>query len=151
MSKHIMYIPQNPKLFNRTLYDNIIYGIKNPPSREDILSTMVEMNMTEISKVFKDKMDESVGRDGSSLSGGQKQIVWLLRSLYRVKPIIILDEPTAALDKQNKKIVIDTIKKVCVGKTVIIISHDEIDSEFKQIRFKNGKLMDKESFSYFNL
>ena len=151
LSKHIMYIPQNPKLFNRTLYDNIIYGIKNPPSREEILSTMIEMNMSEISKVFKDKMDESVGRDGSSLSGGQKQILWLLRSLYRVKPIIILDEPTAALDKQNKKIVIDTIKKVSVGKTVIIISHDDIDSEFKQIRFKNGKLVDKESFSYFNL
>ena len=67
---NIFYIPQAPKLFNRTLYDNIIYGVKNPPSKEKILQTLDIMEMNEISKVFSEKM-EQFGKE-SSLSGGQK-------------------------------------------------------------------------------
>ena len=99
-------------------------------------------SMDSISKVFIEKMDMDVGRDGSLLSGGQRQVVWLLRSLFRLKPIIILDEPTAALDPENKKIVIETIKKIGIGKTIIMISHDTIDSEFRQVHFKNGRIVD---------
>jgi len=138
LSKHIMYIPQSPKLFNRTLYDNIVYGLKRPPTREQLTDMLRSMNIESISKVFIEKMDTLVGREGSLLSGGQRQIVWLLRSLYRVKPIIILDEPTASLDSNNKKMVIDSIKKIGYGKTIIVISHDEVDAEFRKIEFKQG-------------
>ena len=140
ISKHIMYIPQSPKLFNRSLYDNIVYGLKKPPSKTEIIEML--RSMDSISKVFIEKMDMDVGRDGSLLSGGQRQVVWLLRSLFRLKPIIILDEPTAALDPENKKIVIETIKKIGIGKTIIMISHDTIDSEFRQVHFKNGRIVD---------
>jgi len=140
LATNIFYIPQYPKLFNRTLYENIIYGVKNPPKKEEILSILDSMKLEPIAKVFKDKMDVEVGRDGSALSGGQKQIVWLLRSLYRMKPIVVLDEPTASLDKESKVIVIDAIKKITVGKTVIMITHDGVDSSFRQINFKNGKI-----------
>ena len=143
---NIFYIPQAPKLFNRTLYDNIIYGLENPPSKEKILQTLDSMEMNEISKVFSEKMEQSVGKDGSSLSGGQKQIVWLLRSLFRMKPIIVLDEPTAALDPKSKKLLIKAIKKVTVGKTVIIITHDDIISEYKKVHFKEGKQINNNSF-----
>jgi ABC-type bacteriocin/lantibiotic exporter with double-glycine peptidase domain len=139
IANHVFYIPQNPKLFNRTLYDNIIYGLKNPPSKESIIQILNEMNMKEISKVFVEKMNVSVGKDGAFLSGGQRQIVWLLRSLFRTKPIIILDEPTAALDPQSKQLLIKAIKNITVGKTVIIITHDNIISDYKQIHFKAGK------------
>ena len=94
-------------------------------------------------------MDEPCGRDGSSLSGGQRQIVWLLRSLYRIKPIIILDEPTSALDPENKKIVMNAIKRICVGKTIIVISHDDIDGEFRKIHFKNGQIGEPNFSMYF--
>jgi ABC-type bacteriocin/lantibiotic exporter with double-glycine peptidase domain len=88
--------------------------------------------------VFTKKLDQKVGRDGSLLSGGQRQLVWLLRSLYRVKPIIILDEPTASLDEPNKKMVIQAIKQIGRGKTIIMITHDEVDGEFKKINLKKG-------------
>ena len=143
LSNHIMYIPQNPKLFNRPLYDNIIYGLKKPPTKEKILEALESMNMSSISKVFSEKMNMNVGIDGTLLSGGQRQIVWLLRSLYRMKPIIILDEPTAALDVENKKMVIDTIKKIGIGKTIIVISHDDIDSEFRKVIFNNGRIVEE--------
>jgi ABC-type multidrug transport system fused ATPase/permease subunit len=140
LATNIFYIPQYPKLFNRSLYKNIIYGVKNPPKKEEILTILDNMKLEPIAKVFKDKMDVDVGRDGSALSGGQKQIVWLLRSLYRMKPIVMLDEPTASLDKESKVIVIDAIKKITVGKTVIMVTHDSVDSSFRQINFKSGKI-----------
>lgn len=149
IAKNIMYIPQNPKLFNRSLYDNIVYGLDKPPSKQQILDTLNNMDMDIISNDFKDKMDELCGHDGNSLSGGQRQIVWLLRSLYRIKPIIILDEPTSALDPENKKIVMNAIKKVGIGKTIIIISHDDIDGEFKKIHFKNGQIVESNFSMYF--
>lgn len=149
IAKNIMYIPQNPKLFNRSLYDNIVYGLDKPPSKQQILDILNNMDMDIISNDFKDKMDELCGHDGSSLSGGQRQIVWLLRSLYRVKPIIILDEPTSALDPENKKIVMNAIKKVGVGKTIIIISHDDIDGEFKKVHFKDGQIVESNYSMYF--
>lgn len=146
LARNIFYIPQNPKLFNRTLYDNIVYGLKTKPSPYNIIETLRNINMNELADIFEEKMNSSVGRDGSSLSGGQKQIVWLLRSLYRMKPIIVLDEPTSALDKENKKIVIETIKKLNVGKTIIIISHDTIDHSFRKIFFKDGKIIEPNLF-----
>jgi ABC-type multidrug transport system fused ATPase/permease subunit len=146
LATNIFYIPQYPKLFNRSLYKNIIYGVKNPPKKEEILTILDNMKLEPIAKVFKDKMDIDVGRDGSALSGGQKQIVWLLRSLYRMKPIVMLDEPTASLDKESKVIVIDAIKKITVGKTVIMVTHDSVDSSFRQINFKSGKIQQ----SYWN-
>ena len=149
IAKNIMYIPQNAKLFNRSLYDNIVYGLDKPPSKQQILDTIKNMDMDIISNDFKDKIDELCGHDGSSLSGGQRQIVWLLRSLYRVKPIIILDEPTSALDPENKKIVMNAIKKVGIGKTIIIITHDEIDGEFKKVHFKNGQIVESNFSMYF--
>lgn len=144
--KHIFYIPQKPKLFNRTLYENIVYGLKKPPSKTEILTLLDDLKLDDIKKVFEPKMDELMGIEGNKLSGGQRQIVWLLRSFYRNTHIIIMDEPTASLDPENKERIIHIIKKLSIGKTVIIVSHDTIDDSFRKIEFKAGKLI---SSSYF--
>jgi ABC-type multidrug transport system fused ATPase/permease subunit len=144
--KHIFYIPQKPKLFNRTLYENIVYGLKKPPSKTEILTLLDDLKLDDIKKVFEPKMDELMGVEGNKLSGGQRQIVWLLRSFFRHTHIIIMDEPTASLDPENKERIIHIIKKLSIGKTVIIVSHDTIDDSFRKIEFKAGKLI---SSSYF--
>ena len=143
---YVFYIPQKPKLFNRTLYENIVYGLKKPPSKESIINMLNDFELNDISDDFKEKMDEKMGIEGNKISGGQRQIVWLLRSLYRPSHILVLDEPTAALDPDNKDKLIHIIKKLSVGKTVIIVSHDKIDTEFRKIEFKEGKLV---NISYF--
>lgn len=137
LRKNVFYIPQKPKLFNRTLYENIVYGLEEPPSMDNIMTLLDELNMKE---VFMEKMNKKVGLDGNSLSGGQKQIVWLLRSFYRKSKIIVMDEPTASLDQSNKELLLKTVNKLSVGKTLIIISHDSIDSNFRKIEFKDGKI-----------
>ena len=133
--KNIFYIPQKPKLFNRTLYDNIVYGIDNKPSKEQILDIMQLYGIH-----FKMDLDEKVGVEGNSISGGQRQMVWLLRALLHPASILIMDEPTSALDPTNKTLINSIIKKSSVTKTVIIVSHDRIDSSFRKIRFEDGKL-----------
>ena len=144
--KHIFYIPQKPKIFNRTLYENIIYGLKSPPSKTEILTILDDLKLDDIKTVFEPKMDELMGVEGNKLSGGQRQIVWLLRSFFRNTNIIIMDEPTASLDPEHKERIIHIIKKLSIGKTVIIVSHDNIDDSFRKIEFKSGKLI---SSSYF--
>jgi len=67
-------------------------------------------------------------------------MVWLLRSFYRQSRILIMDEPTASLDQKNKELLIKIIKKISIGKTVIIVSHDTIDSAFRKIEFNKGRL-----------
>ena len=144
--KHIFYIPQKPKIFNRTLYENIIYGLKKPPSKNEILTILDDLKLNDIKTVFEPKMDELMGVEGNKLSGGQRQIVWLLRSFFRHTHIIIMDEPTASLDPENKQRIVHIIKKLSIGKTVIIVTHDSIDDSFRKIEFKAGKLI---SSSYF--
>lgn len=143
---HIFYIPQKPKLFNRTLYENIIYGIPSPPSKETIINLLEELELNDISVKFKEKMDTLMGIEGNKISGGQRQIVWLLRSLFRPSKILVLDEPTASLDPENKERIVHIIKKLSVGKTVIIITHDKIDTSFRRIEFKEGKLVNTSYF-----
>ncbi len=147
LRENIFYIPQKPKLFNRTLYDNIVYGLNKPPSKEEIVGLLRDLKLEDIATVFEEKMDEECGVDGNSLSGGQRQIVWLLRSFYRNSRILVLDEPTASLDPKNKELMVSVIKKMSIGKTVIIVSHDNIDAMFRKIQLKNGRLV---SSSYFD-
>jgi len=146
LRNYIFYIPQKPKLFNRPLYDNIVYGLKNPPTREEILTILSDLEMDDLKIEFESKMNEPVGVEGNKLSGGQKQIVWLLRSMFRPSYILVLDEPTASLDPENKKKMISTIQKLSVGKTVIIVTHDDIDSSFRKIEFNEGRIVDSSFF-----
>ena len=69
-------------------------------------------------------MHKSVGKLGSNLSGGQRQIVWLIRCILRESSVIILDEPTSALDEKSRRNVEKIIKKLSIGRTLIIITHD---------------------------
>lgn len=147
LRENIFYIPQKPKLFNRTLYENITYGIEKKPSKESILLLLDDLKLQDIRSVFEGKMDQSVGVEGNELSGGQRQIVWLLRAFYRQAPVLVLDEPTAALDPATKILVMDIIKRINIGKTVIIVSHDPIDSSFRQIKLKKGRVIQETFFN----
>lgn len=145
--EEIFYIPQKAKLFDRTLYANIIYGLKKPPQPDEIIQTLNELGLEDVAVIFDEKMDMKMGIGGNNLSGGQRQIVWLLRSFYRPSRILVLDEPTASLDPENKVKMVKVIQKLSMGKTVIIVTHDNIDSSFRKIRMNNGRLVES---TYFN-
>ena len=142
LRNNIFYIPQNPKLLNRSLYENITYGLPENFNYENrIFSVLNSFDIKELNVVFKEKMHTDVGVNGNKLSGGQRQIVWLLRAFLRNSEVIILDEPTASLDPKSKKIVFDFVKFIGKNKTIIVITHDNIDNEFRKIYFNDGKII----------
>ena len=142
LRKYIRYIPQHPKLFNRTLYENIIYSLKREVTKDEILKMIQSLNLPDVYKNFKDKMDMSVGKNGNKLSGGQRQIVWLLRALLDKPPVLILDEPTASMDTNSKLEVTKLVKELGKNSTIILITHDDILLKYvdRRIVFENGKI-----------
>jgi ABC-type multidrug transport system fused ATPase/permease subunit len=117
----IGFIPQNPILLNRTLYENITYGSPGT-TREHVLKLIESTGMQGAFDLT--RLDENVGKLGSKLSGGQKQIVWILRVLLQGAEIILMDEPTSSLDENTKSLVKSIIKYTMKDHTVIIVSHD---------------------------
>jgi subfamily B ATP-binding cassette protein MsbA len=67
--------------------------------------------------------DTNVGERGSTLSGGQRQRIGIARVMVRDSPILLLDEPTAALDSESEKLVIEALETLMKGRTVITIAH----------------------------
>ena len=99
--------------------------------------------MHDVSKRFHEMMTENVGKNGSRLSGGQRQIVWLLRAFFKKNNVLILDEPTSSLDNKSKHEVVELIKLIKKTKTVIVISHDDIFKDIldRIIIFDKGKII----------
>lgn len=115
----INYLQQNSILFNRSIIDNIKYG--NNVDDHIIINLFNKYNLYHyIPDIY-----ESSGKNGSFLSGGQKQIILSLRLILSNSEIIILDEHTSALDNNLKHIITKMIFNNSINKTIIIISHDK--------------------------
>ena len=152
---HVFYIPQKPKLLNRTLYENIVYGfdVKEENKQENIekiKSILDKMKIEDnIIDIFLEKMDQELGNDGIKLSGGQRQMVWIIRAMLRNPSIVIFDEPTSALDKNNKENILNIIRQIGKERTILIISHDDVGSGFRKITMKQGEHIEtNDSFFY---
>ena len=120
----IVYIPQSPKLFNRTLWDNISYGLPNDITPEYVLNFLRENGFDDMANEFKKRMYDKVGKQGTSISGGQRCVIWMVRAVLKKSNLIILDEPEQNLDplnRENVKKMINVISKKC---GVIIITHN---------------------------
>lgn len=137
----ISYINQNNRLFNKSIYENIQYG--NNISRDEINNLIIKYNLDTIFKNLPNGFNTNVGVSGDSLSGGQKQIIQLLRCYKKNNRILILDEPTSALDNDTRLIVLQIIKDISINSTLIIITHDSnnLDLVNKVIHLKDGKII----------
>lgn len=119
------FCAQHPILFDRSVNSNLFYGQEADMEKLKEISKII--GIEEIVDSLLDKK-YNVGESGFKLSGGEKQIISLLRIALNPKKIIILDEPTASLDKFHKNIVCDIIKYIKKNNQVciLVISHDNI-------------------------
>jgi ABC-type multidrug transport system fused ATPase/permease subunit len=120
--KHIAYIPQHPKMFDTTVFHNIAYGTEL--TEQQIWTKLKKLNVANIFHGFSNKLQTNVGKEGNNLSGGQRQLIAIIRAVIQNKQILLLDEPTSSLDTVNKKIVINLFKEL-TDRTLIIVSHDQ--------------------------
>ena len=113
---------RRPVLFFGTIRDNIAYG-KAGATQEEIEAAAKMANADEFIAKMPHGYDTMVGERGLTLSGGQRQRIGIARAIVRNSPILILDEPTAALDTESEKLVMEALERLMAGRTVIIIAH----------------------------
>lgn len=120
--KNIAYVPQKPYLFDATIEDNIAYG-KEGALKSEIINAAKEANAHDFIMKLPKGYKTVIGKNGGSLSGGEKQRIALARALLKNAPIMLLDEPTSALDAESEKLIVESLDKACKDKTLIVIAH----------------------------
>jgi ABC-type multidrug transport system fused ATPase/permease subunit len=118
----IAYVLQETVLFRGSVADNIAYG-KGTATRDEIVAAAKLANADGFISQMPQGYDTMVGDRGDTLSGGQRQRIGIARAVIRDNPILILDEPTAALDSESEKLVMDALTRLMKGRTVITIAH----------------------------
>jgi ABC-type multidrug transport system fused ATPase/permease subunit len=118
----IGYVLQDTVLFRGTIFENIAFG-RPDATKEEVIEAAKLANAHDFIMAMPLGYDTPVGERGLTLSGGQRQRIGIARVMVRNSPILLLDEPTAALDSESEKLVIDALQKLMKGKTVIAIAH----------------------------
>ncbi|EEQ82581.1 hypothetical protein NCER_100668 [Vairimorpha ceranae BRL01] len=119
----ISFAPQTSFLFNETVYYNLTYG-KEIFDKEEVIKISKKLCVHDSINNLEDEYNTHVGDKGHKLSGGERQKVILLRSALKNSPIIILDEPTAALDKKAEYEILKSLISNNLEKTIIIVLHN---------------------------
>jgi len=122
--KNIAIVPQTVFLNDATILENIAIAMNlNEININKVKECAKLAQIHEFIESLPNKYYQKVGERGVRLSGGQRQRVGLARALYRSANLIILDEPTNALDLETEKLIIDSITKLSNDITIIMISH----------------------------
>ncbi|EHL96054.1 thiol reductant ABC exporter, CydD subunit [Acetobacteraceae bacterium AT-5844] len=116
------YVGQKAHLFRGTIRENIAMA------RPEATTTQVEAaaraaRVTDFTNTLPQGLDTLVGEGGFGLSGGQAQRVAIARAFLRDSPLVLLDEPTAHLDPGTEADVLDSLRRLCTGRTAIIATH----------------------------
>lgn len=136
-------VSQKVVLFNRTVLENICYATNTP--KDEVVEILDKLKIMNVFKKLPQGLDTMAGSRGENLSGGQRQIIYLLRSYLSNKPITIMDEPTAAVDSFHKKYVIQMINEMSKKTTLIVVTHDsEFAATFPvKIYIEGGKIVNQ--------
>jgi ABC-type multidrug transport system fused ATPase/permease subunit len=122
--KQVAAVSQDSVLFNRTLRENLTYGLERGVTDSEIIAVLHKLNLADKLESLPQGLDTMITQNGGEFSGGQKQRLQIGRLLLSSKPIIVLDEVTSALDAQNTRDVISILHDFCVNKTLISVTHD---------------------------
>jgi len=139
----VIFVPQEPVLFDVTLRENLLYG--NPLASDEEVERVSKLAQLEtlINRLPKG-LDEALGPRGNRLSGGERQRVALARALLQHPKILILDECTSALDAATEKSLLNALDRHLRGVTTIIISHRPYPTSWadREVHVSYGEISD---------
>jgi ABC-type bacteriocin/lantibiotic exporter with double-glycine peptidase domain len=120
--ENVIYVPQSAALMNKSIMENISIGLQ-PITEDEIFQMLDRANLNDYNSVFTKFMHTPVGEGGSKLSGGQRQLVWIIRCIHSGTSCMLLDEPTSWMSEKVANNYINYLKNEKI--TAIIVSHDE--------------------------
>ena len=129
LSRMTAWIGQRPVLFAASIRDNIRFG-RDAASDDDVLEAARSAGLEPLLQTLPKGLDTPIGEEGYGLSGGQAQRVAIARAFVRDAPLILLDEPTAHLDPATEADVLDSLRRLTVGRTVLLASHSSAATAF---------------------
>ncbi|MEU2116596.1 thiol reductant ABC exporter subunit CydD [Streptomyces sp. NPDC016459] len=118
----IAWVPQRPYLFAGTIAENVRLA-RPDASDEAVREALRDAGADGFVAGLPQGLDTVLGEDGAGLSAGQRQRLALARAFLADRPLLLLDEPTAALDGETEAGVVDAVRRLAVGRTVLLVVH----------------------------
>jgi ABC-type multidrug transport system fused ATPase/permease subunit len=118
----ISLVLQVPELFSGTIADNIRYG-RLDATPDEIVAAARAANADDFVAALPDGYDTKLGEGGAQLSVGERQRICVARAFLKDAPILVLDEPTSAIDSRTEGLILDALDELMVGRTTFVIAH----------------------------
>jgi ABC-type multidrug transport system fused ATPase/permease subunit len=144
LRRRIGYVAQETRLLSGTIMDNLCYG--NPDAgREEVERAARLAGIHSFIEHLANGYDSRVGENGVNLSEGQKQRISIARALIKDPDILIMDEPSSALDKETESSIFDLLPAAVKGKTMVVVAHrlSTIRAADRVLVFKDGRLAEE--------
>ncbi|MFY7952939.1 MAG: ABC transporter ATP-binding protein, partial [Armatimonadaceae bacterium] len=124
LRNQVAVVFQETTLFSGTIAENIAVG--RPGATESQIDAAAQAaQLGPALSRFPDGLQTEVGERGQALSGGERQRIGIARALLRNAPILVLDEPTSAVDRETEAGILETLNRAMQGKTVLLVTHRE--------------------------
>ena len=122
LRSNVALVLQDSLIFRTTVLDNIAYG-RPDASRAEVIAAAEASGAALVAARLEDGYDTIVSERGASLSGGEKQCIGIARAMLKDAPIVVLDEPTSAMDAHTERLVMAGIERLLRNRTGFIIAH----------------------------
>ena len=118
----IAWVPQRPHLFAGTIAENV--RLARPDAGDEaVVAALRDAGAYDFVAALPDGMLTALGEDGAGLSAGQRQRIALARAFLADRPLLLLDEPTASLDGESEAGIVDAVRRLAAGRTVLLVVH----------------------------
>lgn len=138
------YVSQNIFLFPVSIEENILYG-NEEASHEQVVAACEQAEIHEFIMTLPMRYETIVGERGSLLSGGQKQRISIARAILKNAPILLLDEPTSAIDEETEELIQRALNRLSSGRTCVTIAHrlSTVKSADRIMVLKDGRIAEE--------
>ena len=142
LRRQFAVVPQDPVLFSASIAENIAYA-RPGASESDLVAAAQAANAHEFIVRLPQAYDTQVGERGIQLSGGQRQRIAIARAFLKDSPVLILDEPTSAVDDEAEAVIVEAIRRLMRERTVILITHRSslLENCTSLVVLENGRLV----------
>jgi ATP-binding cassette, subfamily B, bacterial len=144
LRRAIGVVPQEPMLFAVSVRENIAYG-RPEATMEEIEAAARAARAHEFIVDLPEGYDTELGERAARLSGGQRQRLCLARALVKQPSVLLMDEPTAAVDPRSAALIHEAVARVHQGRTLLVITHDlaSLDRYDRVLALEHGRLVER--------